>query len=460
MTMIDQRILIPAGPDIIWALLSDLSRNPAWQADCRSIAFLTSLREGPGTRWRSTHANGQETVQEISAWYDGLGYEYTYVDGAPYRESKGRIRLQEIAEGTVVQWTFTYEMPGVIGGLRNSLGVKRQIEAMMIDSLKSLWRQINQAGGAKQLHEPKSLMRDALDYQQRAQYKPRHKLVGKGQAEAPTTPPVAQALVISEPPISDEDTKPRPSIALPKEQPIPTNSKDPDFLFRPAALQQSDAPPVAVDVPMPPTVTPTGWLEPDDAPIASPPVKRPEPVSEPKLSTAEMRAILDTSDMDTGKVSIWEVFGVPRPSETQQMRAVQAEQEAAEKAKAVTETPAVGDVPVATPSVEEEVVASSPSDITPTVQTPNVAAPLELPTFVFPMSTEPPKIPDYAPLDVVQERPPEDSTTVEATATPAVEQAVVAAQASSVQATTATSVGLGLRVLQRRELVKLRRHRP
>jgi uncharacterized protein YndB with AHSA1/START domain len=425
MTMIDQRILIPASPDVVWELISDLASNPKWQVDCRSVSFLTSLRDEPGTRWRTTHANGHETVQEITVWYDRLGYEYKYVDGAPYREATGRIRLQEIAEGTVVQWTFTYEMPGVIGGLRNSLGTKRQIEAMMIDSLKGLWRHINQAGGSQQFREAKSLMRDALDYEQRAHYKPRHKMVGSGE-ERPEAP-IAQAAtkpLIPEPPISDEDTKPRPSVALPKNEPVeipPVEPipADPDFLFRPATLQPETPPPVQR-----PSVEIAAFQEPKLAEPVTP--ERVSSELDPQLTTAERRAILDTSEMDTAKVSIWEVFGLPRPSETQQMRAVQLQQEEQPTEEA------------AAPAVEAE-------ETPVVIESEEVSSPW---TLVDPPAAIPPAdpLPEAVPVELITPSPP--PVEVGAATTPVSVQVVKVPTAIT---------HAGLRVVQRRKLVKLRR---
>lgn len=426
MTIIDQRILIPANADVVWALLSDLASNPKWQVDSRSVSFLTSLREGPGTRWRTTHANGQESVQEITVWYDGLGYEYTYVDGAPFRESKGRIRLQEIAEGTIVQWTFTYEMPGVIGSLRNSLSTKRQLEGSLVDSLKGLWRHINQSGGSQQFHEAKSLMRDQLDYEQRAQYKPRHKLVGS--TEPPQAPKreIAPNPIIDEPPISDEDTKPRQPVALPIAEPVevPPIADDPDFLFRPATLQPAD-PPMEPVLNLPPV---------NFEPIPEPVVKQtPEPpkfAAPEKMETTEIRAILDTSEMDTAKVSIWDVFGVPRPSETQQMRAIQleAEEKSTEEIAEVTQ-----------PAVEPEI--AQVTELAPVIEAP-LPSTVETAAIEYPVSTEPPKVPE-----IVVDEPVHAE----------IEPVVVAQPASITYSEKAAPTRIGLRIIQRRKLVKVRR---
>src|SRR5690606_14538533 len=112
MNVIDHAILISASPTFIWRFLGDVSQNPKWQEDCTNISFLTTQHEGKGARWRYSTTKGKDVVVEITAWYDTLGYEYMIVDGSSVGENKGRMRLQEIAEGTLVQWTFNYEVEG------------------------------------------------------------------------------------------------------------------------------------------------------------------------------------------------------------------------------------------------------------------------------------------------------------------------------------------------------------
>jgi uncharacterized membrane protein len=236
MTTIDQRILIPAPPEVVWEYISDIRNNGRWQAGATGVVFLTSKTSGPGTRWRQTIDKSTEQVIEISAWYEGLGYQYTYIDGAPFRESTGRLRLQEIPEGTVVQWTITYEMGGLLGGVRNSLGVNRRFEAMMVDSLKALWKQISDNSKANRNREAKSLMRDAPDAEARANYKPRHTPVldirtdedGPVRPPTPATMPVIKddgdskfrppaGRVIPEPEFVEDDTRPRQPVESPAE---------------------------------------------------------------------------------------------------------------------------------------------------------------------------------------------------------------------------------------------------
>ncbi len=208
MTTIDHRILIAANPPVVWEYISNLSRNSKWQVDCKSVTFLTGKHDGPGTRWRQTTESGREYVLEITAWYNGLGYEYVFIDGPGYEENIGRIRLQEIPEGTIVQWTFTYSLPGLFGGMRDSMGTRRQIDKMIADSLRKLYLQIKAHGSSGPI-EPKSLMRDAPNAEERAQYQPRHPSLPKEDEKAEVPPIMATAgrPIIDEPPLTDDDAQ-------------------------------------------------------------------------------------------------------------------------------------------------------------------------------------------------------------------------------------------------------------
>jgi uncharacterized membrane protein len=378
MNILDHRILIPKSPQTVWEHLSDLSKNQTWQVNYASLSFLTSRHTGTGTRWRYTTQDGHEYVAEITAWYDGLGYEYTFVDGAAFRENKGRVRLQEIPEGTIVQWTFSYDMGGFLGGVRNALTFKRQLEGIMVDSLKMLWRVLNQASDEGS-RESKAILRAGLDYEARVQYKPRHPSVRSEPASAPG---------IVEPPISDEDTRPRAPVKadtpVEPERGVEAETAEPAFLVNLPPQASVDSPPgaelveiMAVEgdaaapasetsehlvvletppsaasaVPLsesqeasselihPPGVLPEQpvivEIEPDrKQPRPTQPVaeatgeKAPEPTpaSEPEPKTVPVVAssFLDQARMDTSEISVFDVFGLPKPSETQEIRPVVA----------------------------------------------------------------------------------------------------------------------------------------
>lgn len=400
MQTIDQRILIPAPPDTVWTTISDIRRNSEWMADCEHVAFISQSRQGPGTRWRSTIRKGHDAIVQITAWYNGLGYEYTYIDGMPFKQNVGRIRLQELPEGTMVQWTFSFETKGVLTGGKR--GVERTIE----DSLKGLYKLLKESAPRKPL-EAKSLMRDDPGVEARATYKPRHpsaeaKPEESAQPDFLREPPVVEddnrwipttsASLISEPPIVEDDTRPRVAV-VPLEQPATRAEphaphvpfEEPEFLHDldrmpkpedarfmpppPAAPISIEEPPVAPDDTKPrfaqevveeksstadpvaaeveiksldaaepeivvdPEPTPVSRAavmneEIQAAPVEAPPTPiptvTPEPVPARTFTPIPMEVIRDTTlpEVDDDTASIWEVFKLPRPSETQEMRAL------------------------------------------------------------------------------------------------------------------------------------------
>ena len=253
MNELDQTILITAAPEAVWAFVSDINQNPAWQSDCQNVVFLSKQRSGKGTRWRYRNLSGREFELEITAWYDGLGYEYRFLDGSAH----GRLRLQEIAEGTTVQWTFSYEPRGRLGGMRNALGRKRSYRKYMDESLQSLQATVKRAVGEDSGYIARSLMRDAISYDARLNYRPRHPSLIREPDEPVPSPP------IEEPPVLEEDTKPNPAFA---------------------ALSL-------------------------DSPQARQPVESEPPPQEEDLETPQPR----TPRPGQLELSIWDVFGVERP---------------------------------------------------------------------------------------------------------------------------------------------------
>jgi hypothetical protein len=328
---IDQRILIPTSPDVIWNLISDVTQNPTWQADCRTVSFLTTHHTGQGMRYRRLDARNKEQVIEITAWYDGVGYAYQIVDGTRYTHNRGTIRLQEIAEGTIVQWMFEYELGGFLSGVRNAISTRRSVENAVIESLESLWRVATTGHPRGEQHVSRSLMRDAPDVEQRASYQPRHSSSKPGEDRE-------QQPIIDEPPVTEDDTRPRPAATAPEQPTI----QEPDFL---ADLDEGQAQPATESpayerfqppaepspaeadddlfaTPPPAEISPA---EADDDLFTTPPPAEPSPAEaedDPfELPRIENDEHLDTTD--TAQVSVFDIFGVPKPSETQQMRAVQ-----------------------------------------------------------------------------------------------------------------------------------------
>lgn len=385
MKTIDHRILIPAPPERVWEIVSDVSRNPDWQIDCREVIFLTSKREGPGLRWRYSDDRRREFVYEVSAWYAGYGYEYYFVDGPAFRDARGRIRLQEIPEGTIVQWTFSYETGGMLSGV----GLHNALDRLMQDSLRQLWQMLKTGASVVTEHQPKSLMRDAPDVSARSTYQPRHPAADSRRSDsdspaapsqqASPTPLVSHRAYVPpetlEPSVTREDTRRNDAVASSRhsvaddEALIPGDfSEEPDFLnaleeltrFEPPPTAEATQPrrssrpvdsavptrpveaasisqPPAVDEPYMPPATPaaqpiqeTAHVVPEGASIGT--INEPESSSlEDTNPVASVTAPEPASEVVSPPVtsekdarSIWEIFNVPRPSETGEVDAVPA----------------------------------------------------------------------------------------------------------------------------------------
>ncbi len=325
--VIDHAINIPVTQASLWSLVSDPEQNPRWHTGCKSVTYLNSIRRKAGARWRYTDAQGRSYVVEVTAWYEGYGYEYVLIDGTPFSENRGRIRLQETPDATTLQWTFSYSIKGLGGGIRSTLGLKRRLDEEIVASLKNLYRLRDTLTPIK---ESKSLMRSGPDANERAIYRSRYslsldeKLAQEGKAQtAPVlevTPASDTASLHQEPPIAQDDTPPNPSLKVAVEIPPlnVANPQEPSFL---AGL--SAEPPIATDdTPRPAPAVRETPLAP--SPIAEPPIAtddtpRPAPAVREVPATPELPA---HNKRDTATISVFDVFNVPPPSASQEMRAI------------------------------------------------------------------------------------------------------------------------------------------
>ena len=251
MTLIDQRILIDAPAPVVWEFLSDPERQAAWHVGYSGISILTTQRTGQGVRRRCTLAGqGKDVIEEITAWVDGLGYEYRLIEGGPYRAFQGRFRLQPVPDGTTVQWTVSYKTKGIAGWLKNRISGRREIMAVMADSLRRLRRQIDELGvRADQDYRARVGIRARLNADERAQYQRRHApppgLNLYGPAEPPDAPAAPmplnkETLPAAETPVAAPPASPP---APTPSRPTPTFSPPPDPAFV-ASLTREDASPV------------------------------------------------------------------------------------------------------------------------------------------------------------------------------------------------------------------------
>ncbi len=366
MTLIDQRILIDAPPSIIWDYISDPYKLAQWHAGYTSVSVLTTQQTGLGTRRRcAVTGGGKDVIEQITAWVDGLGYEYEFVEAGPYRLMRGRIRLQPGPDGTSVQWTVEYRPKGPFGLLRDWLGGRKQFAAMMAASLRELRQQVNALGlRMDDTYRARLGIQGRLNVAERAQYQRRHPVPGAdspapasvaenapahdaGMAEVASLP-IEQAVTPRE-----AEVAPEPSTSLP-ETPIETAAiaaEEGLVATPPPAPAEPALPPPPVIAP-PPLIAPPGDAEPDYRRVTPPrgipavqrppahelpsPFARPVPQGEelaparptpppgaPSPAPPGGREQADrpetlpppTPKTDTGEMSIWEVFGLRRPSE-------------------------------------------------------------------------------------------------------------------------------------------------
>ncbi len=284
MAVIDQRILIAAPVELIWLYLTEPAHVSRWHRGAKQLMILTTRPGGVGARWRCVDAHGRSIVEEMTAWIEPVGYEYRVVDG-PYKALIGRLRVQPVPDGTQVQWTVDYQLRGALGGLRDQFGHRRSLRNQLADSLRGLRRLIEASGirfdpnkhaKVAMQADPGIVARMARNIdstRQTATMRP----IAVNADDVPDLP-TAPAAAVS---IADDkdDTKPRP----------------------PAGLHEAVA-----------TIAPVRSLDqpPDTLPprvVANAPTIPAEPPVEEKSSPLDKR--------DTGEMSIWDIFGLERPSQ-------------------------------------------------------------------------------------------------------------------------------------------------
>ena len=324
MNVIDLEILIPASPEFIWRFLGDPAALPRWQEDVTSVSFLSTQREGQGTRWRASSDKSNDVVVEVSAWYDTLGYEYRLMDGASFAENQGRVRLHEVTDGTLVRWTFQYEFGGVLGGLRNAMRLKRSTTNQLQASLRNLHQLIMQESGGISTHEAKASVREAPDVDERLSYQPRHPSafqepsldeLPEGDGETATDKqPVAYDEFDAEPVtfVADTDTKPNPVVISTGDEEHP--------LAAPLAAPDDTKPihviPPGIEAPaMPEPRAPEPAFQPErhEPEPAVEPERHVEPPSQPVPMPAAPAP--SSTARDSAHLSVFEVFGLRKPSE-------------------------------------------------------------------------------------------------------------------------------------------------
>lgn len=308
MHVVDLEIMIPASPDFIWRFLGDIAASADWQAGVTAVSFLTTQHEGKGARWRYSYAKGSDVIIEAAAWYDTLGYEYSIVDGAGYGDNQGRIRLQEVTDGTLVRWTFNYEAGGMLAGLRNAMRLKRKTIGQIQDSLRNLHNLVQKESGGISTHSARATVREAPDVEERSIYQPRHpsNFVEPALEDndedgfAEDLQPIAFALDEERRPIggqSDGDTKPNP-VVLGGDGLLDMEWQRNEIE---AATEPIDTEVVTIEPDIPEVIIEEPQVT--EEPVEATPIDRPVPA----------RSVGGAVDISSR--SVFEIFGLPKPSE-------------------------------------------------------------------------------------------------------------------------------------------------
>jgi uncharacterized membrane protein len=425
MTLIDHRQLVNAPPEVIWQLLSDLAALPKWHVNCTQSSILTTQQYGTGTRRRNMMRGRPDTVEQIVSWYNNLGYEYVIVDGVPYPQNRGRIRLQAIPEGTIVQWTFEYEMQGFFGRLRDRLSIRRRLNNEMAASLKRLKKLVESTGitmdsitreRVAMRAAPSASERAALGRAAAARTQPSMPAIPPEDvltdvpaaapvdtpAQAPVVMPSVEPVVpagpvidegdvpgveatkppvidegdlppipgIVEPPLDDEDTRPNPALteAAPPDAPAPVHDTpitEPRFDAVPA-----EATPTAEPTPADDNDTPTEPKRPEELAAAlelDPPEREsftPEPIDYLAMAPEPALPLDDEPPTEPQLEAIQVEPPAPDPVPDTPARAEETDQPDSQTAPTV-----------ATPAVEPP--SAAPVESAPMESVPLEAAPLE-----------------------------------------------------------------------------------
>lgn len=353
MTLIDQRILIPAPIQTVWQIVADHHQLPQWRSDVTTVSILTTKSDTVGTRRRITpKGSRKDVIEEITAWYAGVGYEYHLIQGSTYKNFISRVRLQSTPDGTIVQWTIAFDVGGLLKRFFTGRRRRKRLENITATSLRQLRRHIERLGiTLDQKYRDKRIIQKAPDAQYRAEYGA--KLFAQTEQTPPTEqhPSITQTLADEEPPIRIDDTPSVPKVPPPSfiaEALTTSLASDADETVKEPepSVSQEDTKPTSPFVLDTEAKSAENKLEaPSDemssltskvdstsvnGKVATKP-KRPDGLdktiaeeSTTKLadentdpSQQKVRSDLPppTAKRDTGEISIWDAFGVNRPKD-------------------------------------------------------------------------------------------------------------------------------------------------
>ena len=139
MTEIHAETLIRAPREAVWAFLTHHEGLPGWSPLKRVDLDPPGSpnRDGLGAV-RHMRGAGPTIVEEVVAWDPPNSYAYTLRRGAPIRDHRGQVALEDDGDGIRVTWDISFRplVPGTGWLLRAVLG--RAISGMLSEAKKQL----------------------------------------------------------------------------------------------------------------------------------------------------------------------------------------------------------------------------------------------------------------------------------------------------------------------------------
>ena len=120
MVALSVKVEIDKPPEQVWEELADISSHTEWMTDAVKIRFLTSQREGAGTRFSCVSRVGflsTTDVMEITEWLPGEAMGVIHKGAV---SGTGRFKIapadNERGTGSVLRWTEELRFPLWAGG--------------------------------------------------------------------------------------------------------------------------------------------------------------------------------------------------------------------------------------------------------------------------------------------------------------------------------------------------------
>ena len=111
MIVIEESIESTASAQTLWDVLTTHEGMPQWFGPVRKVVLDPPGRDernGPGAI-RHIHAVGPAVVAEVVEWEPPNRYVYKLLSGAPIRNHRGQVTVEETPRGSKATWRIEFE---------------------------------------------------------------------------------------------------------------------------------------------------------------------------------------------------------------------------------------------------------------------------------------------------------------------------------------------------------------